>query len=304
MNSQQLAIMPPSADNDTVRDNRPLHPSYMTRPSSSEARPSSQVAGTAAFSKFVHLLQIVADTPEPLTIADLSKLSGYPRPTVYRTVAALVAERLLEEGARTGRLSLGPRLIHLANRSWGQSELRLASLEDLKRLRDVTGETVHLAVANGHHMVYVEKLESPSAVQMSSRIGTNVSLHSSAVGKAYLAVLSESVREKLLQELPSPLIRYTSNTKDSLEALRAELAITRDRGWSVDDEEQEEGIHCFGAAILGRTGAPIAAVSVSTLRFRQKEDVQQAYVKPLLEACQAISRRICEAPASLEPFSI
>jgi hypothetical protein len=128
-----------------------------------QERPTSQVAGTAAFSKFVHLLQIVADTPEPLTVADLAKISGYPRPTVYRTVAALVAERLLEEGAKTGRLSLGPRLIHLAHRSWGQSELRLASLEDLKRLRDITGETVHLAVANGHQMVYVEKLESPSA---------------------------------------------------------------------------------------------------------------------------------------------
>jgi DNA-binding IclR family transcriptional regulator len=269
-----------------------------------QARPTSQVAGTAAFSKFVHLLQIVADTPEPLTVADLAKVSGYPRPTVYRTVAALVAERLLEEGAKTGRLSLGPRLIHLANRSWGQSELRLASLEDLKRLRDATGETVHLAVANGQQMVYVEKLESPSAVQMSSRIGTIVALHSSAVGKAYLAALPEPARERLIQELPVPLTRYTAKTKDSLDALRAEIAITRERGWSVDDEEQEAGIHCFGAAIIGRNGSPIAAVSVSTLRFRQKEDVLQAYVRPLMEACQTISKRICETPASVEPFSI
>nr|WP_250517815.1 IclR family transcriptional regulator [Caballeronia sp. INDeC2] len=276
----------------------------MTEQSSTEARPSSQVAGTAAFSKFVHLLQIVADTPEPLTVASLSKLSGYPRPTVYRTVAALVAEGLLEEGARTGRLALGPRLIHLANRSWGQSELRLASLEDLKRLRDVTGETVHLAVLNGHHMVYVEKLESPSAVQMSSRIGTNVSLHSSAVGKAYLAALSEVDQDKLLQALPSPLTRFTDNTKDSLEKLRVELALTRERGWSVDDEEQEAGIHCFGSAIYGRLGTPIAAISVSTLRFRQKENLRQAYVEPLLEVCRTISRRIGETPASIEPFSL
>jgi DNA-binding IclR family transcriptional regulator len=275
----------------------------MSRSSPLESRASSQVAGTAAFSKFVHLLQIVADADEPLTIADLSKLSGYPRPTVYRTVAALIAERLLEEGPHSGRLVLGPRLIHFASRSWGRSELRLASLEDLKHLRDVTGETVHLAVLNGHQMVYVEKLESPSTVQMNSRIGTNVSLHSTAVGKAFLAALGEPSLNDLLGELPNPLPKYTANTIGTLTALRTQLADVRNRGWSVDDEEQEAGICCFGAAILGRSGQPIAAVSVSTLRFRQNPDILDTYVRPLLDACQSISTRISETPKAMDSFS-
>ncbi|KWR88182.1 IclR family transcriptional regulator [Cupriavidus sp. IDO] len=275
----------------------------MTRSSSPAPRASSQIAGTAAFSKFMHLLQLVADTPGPLTIAELSKLSGYPRPTVHRTVAALVAERLLEESPQTGRLALGPRLIQLANRSWGRSELRLASVEDLKQLRDITGETVHLAVPNGHHMVYVEKLESPSAVRMTSRIGTNVSLHSTAVGKAYLAALEETACDTLLRELPSPFTRYTPNTIITLAGLRAQLVNIRKRGWSVDDEEQEAGICCFGAAIFGRKGQPIAAISVSTLRFRQKDDPLHAYVQPLLETCRVISQRIAETPAFSETDS-
>jgi DNA-binding IclR family transcriptional regulator len=106
---------------------------------------------------------------------------------------------------------------------------------------------------------------------MSSRIGMIVAFHSSAVGKAYLAALPEAARERLTQELPVPLLRYTATTKDSLDALRTEIAVTKERGWSVDDEEQEAGIHCFGATILGRNGSPIAAVSVITLRFRQKK---------------------------------
>ncbi|WP_200843387.1 IclR family transcriptional regulator [Pantoea sp. 18069] len=258
---------------------------------------SSQIAGTAAFSKFVHLLQLISDTAEPLTIAELSKLSGYPRPTVHRTVAALVAERLLEESPRTGRLVLGPRLIQLASRSWERSELRLAAIEDIKKLRDITGETIHLAVLNGQHMVYIEKLESPSAVRMTSRIGTNVSLHSTAVGKAYLAALEESACEKLLKAQPDPLPCYTPRTIATLPDLRHQLADIRSRGWSIDDEEQEPGICCFGAAIIGHQGHPLAAISVSTLRFRQKEEPLQSYVQPLLEACKAISRRISETPA-------
>ncbi|MEI2415806.1 IclR family transcriptional regulator [Orrella sp. JC864] len=259
--------------------------------------PVAQIAGTAAFSKFVHLMQLVADTPEPMSVSELSKASGYPRPTVYRTVAALLAERLLEENPRTGKLALGPRLIQLASRSWGRSELRLASVEDLKRLRDITGETVHLAVPNGQHMVYIEKLESPSAVRMSSRIGTNVSMHSTSVGKAYLAMLDDAAREAVLAALPQPFARYMPNTIGDLQALREQLQQVRARGWAVDDEENEAGIYCFGAPVFGGRGVPVAAISVSTLRFRQKEDPEQAYVAPLLRACRAISQRIADTPA-------
>ena len=254
-----------------------------------------QVAGTAAFSKFMQVLQLVADAQEPLNIAALMRATGFPRPTVHRIVAALVAERLLVEQPLGSTFALGPRLIQLASRSWGRSELRLAAVDELKRLRDVTGETVHLAVPNGTSMVYIEKLESPSAVRMASRIGTSVSLHSTAVGKAYLAALDDSAVKTLLKGLPMP--RYTANTPVDLAQLRMLIREARERGWAVDNEENEPGIYCFGAVIRGMGGAPVAAISVSTLVFRQKEDPQHNYVEPLLEACRVISERIAQTPS-------
>lgn len=243
----------------------------------------------------MHVLQLVADADEPLNVGGLVRASGYPRPTVHRIVAALLAERLLVDNIRSASLGLGPRLIHLASRSWGRSELRLAAVDELERLRDVTGETVHLAVPNGTSMVFIEKLESPSAVRMTSRIGTSVSLHATAVGKAYMAALDASTLDSLLKDLPLP--RYTPDTLVTLEDLKAQLQVTRERGWSVDSEENEAGIFCFGASILGARGVPVAAISVSTLIFRQKEDTEQAYVAPLLEACRVISARIAQAPS-------
>jgi DNA-binding IclR family transcriptional regulator len=260
-----------------------------------ESNPTAKVAGTAAFSKFMHVLQLVADADEPATITSLVKWSGYPRPTVYRIVAALEAEGMLRESARDGSLALGPRLMQLASRSWSRSDLRLAAVEALKTLRDVTGETVHLAVPNGNTMVYIEKLESMSAVRMASRIGTAVSMHSTAVGKAYLSMLPRAELNAALSGMPFP--RYTPNTVADAVALQAQLEIFRSRGWSVDDEENEAGIYCFGAAILDASGHPLAAVSVSTLRFRQKDDAQASYVRPLIAACGDIGRRIAESPA-------
>jgi DNA-binding IclR family transcriptional regulator len=257
-----------------------------------------QVAGTASFSKFMHVLQLVADWPdanEVLNVSALMRASGYPRPTVHRIVAGLLAERLLEELQGSHGLALGPRLIQLASRSWGRSELRLVAVDELKRLRDLTGETVHLAVPNGNTMVYIEKLESPSAVRMASRIGTSVFLHSTAVGKAYLAALEAEALEPLLKALS--LRRHTENTLTDRAALRKELDATRARGWSVDSEENEAGIFCFGGVIRGHRGLPVAAISVSTLLYRQKENPERAYVAPLLEACAAISARIAETPS-------
>ncbi|SFQ22575.1 transcriptional regulator, IclR family [Variovorax sp. OK605] len=270
----------------------------MPAPRSSSPAPSpvqAQVAGTASFSKFMHVLQLVADAEEPVNVAALMRASGYPRPTVHRIVAALIAERLLVENQHSAALALGPRLIQLASRSWGRSEMRLAAVDELKRLRDQTGETVHLAVPNGANMVYIEKLESPSAVRMASRIGTSVSLHATAVGKAYMAALDDKALKAVMKDLPMP--RYTGNTMVEPAALLAQIEQTRARGWSVDNEENEAGIFCFGAVIRGATGAPVAAISVSTLVFRQKEHPEQAYVAPLLEACRVISERIAQAPS-------
>ncbi|MEJ8845031.1 IclR family transcriptional regulator [Variovorax rhizosphaerae] len=264
-------------------------------PSPAESPLQAQVAGTASFSKFMHVLQLVADAEEPVNVAALMRASGYPRPTVHRIVQALIAERMLAENQGTATLALGPRLIQLASRSWGRSELRLAAVDELKRLRDLTGETVHLAVPNGTSMVYIEKLESPSAVRMASRIGTSVSLHSTAVGKAYLAALDDKHFKALVKGLPLP--RHAANTVTDAAALRAQVEQVRERGWSVDNEENEAGIFCFGAAIRNAAGQPVAAISVSTLLFRQKESPEQVYVAPLLEACRVISERIAQTPS-------
>lgn len=264
-------------------------------PASTSSAISGKVAGTAAFSKFMEVLQIVADADEPMTIAGLTRATGFPRPTVYRIAAALVAEGMLQECPRTGTLTLGTRLMQLASRSWSRSDLRLAAAEALKALRDITGETVHLAVPNDTSMIYIEKLESTSAVRMASRIGTSVSMHSTAVGKAYLSALAPAARTALIARLA--FTRFMPDTIVTPEALTAQVELFTRQGWSVDAEENEAGIYCFGAPVLDPQGQPVAAVSVSTLRFRQKPDPESAYVKPLLEACREISRRVAESPA-------
>lgn len=251
---------------------------------------ANKIAGTAAFSKFMAVLQLIADQEAPLSIAQLAVLSGYPRPTVYRILGALMAEGMVVENPRSKQYEVGPRLIHLASRAWDRSDIRTTAIEPLRQLRDITRETVHLAVPSDHSMVYIEKLESPQAVRMDSRIGTRVTLYSSSVGKAYLAGLEQAPRERLMRALH--LEAFTANTHTTLAALRADVEETRTRGYAEDREENEAQIFCYGAAIVGADGVPVACVSVSIPLYRRLPDAQQAYVTPLLQACATISRKL------------
>ena len=251
------------------------------------------VAGTAAFSKFMRVLQWVADNPEPVGIAEIAKATGFPRPTVHRIVAALTAERLLVEIGATRSWTLGHRLVQLASRSWSRSGLRTAARDALRALRDETGETVHLAVPSGLCMVYIENWKAPARCRW-PRASAPACLHSTAVGKAYLAALAPDAAEPLLGQIGYE--RQTPQTIADAAALRKQLLDVRACGWSTDAQENEQDIHCFGAAVRDAGGRPVAAVSVSTLAFRQKPDIQASYVAPLLRACAAIGQRLAENP--------
>lgn len=246
-----------------------------------------RVQGTASFSKFMVVLQAVADDPGRLDFLRLTKRLPYPRGTLYRIVAALAAEGLIQENPDNGTFQLGHRLIHLASKSWETSDLRTAARDYIEALRNATSETVHLAVPSGNGMVYIDKLESPSAVRMMSRIGTRVELYSTSVGKAYLAALPDGRLRELVETLE--LRARTRNTITDRARLYAEIERTRARGYSYDDEENEPDIRCFGGAILDRSGEPVGGVSLSIPVFRYDEERHRLYAQKVRETVGAIS---------------
>ncbi|HEY0294698.1 MAG TPA: IclR family transcriptional regulator [Bordetella sp.] len=258
------------------------------------SKPASAVAGTAAFSKFMDVLERVAEAEQPPGVAELARASGYPRPTVYRIVSALLEHGLISQRREGGAYELGPRLLSLASRSWSRFDLRVALEPELRALRDATGETVHMAVPSEGAMIYVEKIESPGPLRMVSRVGGRLSLHSSAVGKAYLAALPEQECEALLDRLPMP--GFMPNTITTQPAMRAELQRVREQGYAVDNEENEAGIVCYGVVLCDSGGNPVAGVSVSTLLFRQQRDPRAAYVEPLLRLQAAAARTLYAGP--------
>jgi DNA-binding IclR family transcriptional regulator len=155
----------------------------------------------------------------------------------------------------------------------------LQSLADNERIADISGvtglpkSTVHrilqslvehrFALNAGDDVVYAAKVEGKKPYRMPSRIGMSVRLHTTAIGKAILATMTDEAVSAIMGR--TGMEARTPGTITSVPALLEHLVSIRTRGYSLDEEENEPGIRCIGAAVYDHTGRATGAVSISTL---------------------------------------
>jgi IclR family acetate operon transcriptional repressor len=124
-------------------------------------------------------------------------------------------------------------------------------------------------VRSGAEVVYIAKVESKHALRMYSYIGARLPIYSTALGKSMLAFGPD---EWLRETLARGLEPRTPHTIVTSSALKADLAAIRERGFSFDNEENEVGVRCVGAAVFDFTRSVVGAISLSgpTERMDQK----------------------------------
>ncbi|RAY14971.1 IclR family transcriptional regulator [Actinomadura craniellae] len=202
------------------------------------------------------LLEHLADAGGELALSELAEASGLPMPTAYRLMRTMVKGGYVRQQP-SKRYVLGPRLIRL-----GDGATRLLGTwarPMLARLVDDTGETANMAVLEGDEVVYVAQVPSRHSMRMFTEVGLRVRPHSTGVGKALLAQLPDDAVRALVARTGMPA--GTPRTLTDPDALLAELAVIRSRGYALDDEEQEPGVRCVAVALPG-SPAP-AGFSVS-----------------------------------------
>jgi len=112
-------------------------------------------------------------------------------------------------------------------------------------------------------------------------------VHATSVGKAILSALPDDDWSRFLP--PEPFPQLTTHTHTTLATLRADVAECRARGWAVDAEEAELSGICVGAPILGRTGRPVAAISVCSVTGRLPADARDALGLEVRQWCNRLT---------------
>ena len=194
-------------------------------------------------------------------VSDLAKHLELSTSSVHRLLSTLADEAVLDQDAETGRYRLGLSVFDMAAAMPKQRTLHEAVLVSMTELRSRTGETVQVGVLDGREVVYVERLDSPNTLRVFTQLGRRVSAHRTSSGKAIMAYLPRSQRDRLLKGWI--LDRKTEFTITDPVALREELLLTRRRGYAENRQESEPGVVSVAAPIRDTTGNAVAALSLA-----------------------------------------
>lgn len=224
-------------------------------------------------------------------IREISLLTGYPAPTIHRMVSTLVERDYLKQDPGTKKLSLSFRFMALG--ASVQQRLRLTELArpHLERLMQETRESVNLAVPDGDYVVYLQHVQSDySMLQLFTKPGARVPLYCTGVGKAFLSRWTEEDVRAYLGR--TELRAGTAHTLVDPDRILEELARIRLQGFSVDDEEMEEGVRCVAALVYNHKGDTEAAVSISGAAMRISAEQVRVYAGSVQNCALAVSQEL------------
>ena len=248
--------------------------------------------------RVLRVLEAFEPSEGDVTLGALAERLGLPKSSVHRVLATLVRRGFVERDASTRRYRLGIRLFELGSAAIRERGLHRAVHPALEELSSSTGETCHLAVLSGREAVYVYKLDGPSSIIMSSRVGARAPLHATSIGKVLAAWAGEEFLGELArQALPA----FTPRTITTSKELMAELDAVRRRGYALDLEEFEEGLRCIAAPVRDMTGRVVAAIGISGPRWRFEDGQITGRAEVVMATARTLSRELghIEAPAAL-----
>jgi IclR family acetate operon transcriptional repressor len=164
----------------------------------------------------------------------------------------------------------------------------------LRQLMERTGETANLGIAREGHVLFVSQVETHASIRAFFPPGTLSPMHASGIGKALLAQMSVDGRARALEA--GGLERFTTRTLVDPDAIEADMALTRQRGYAIDDEEKTEGMRCIAAPVLDLHGEVVAGISVSGPSSRVSDAEIPKLAAAVREAAAALSSAL-GAPA-------
>lgn len=244
--------------------------------------PRGRSGSVQSIERVFGLLEAIADNGGTMSISQLAAGSGLPLPTIHRLVRTLVDVGYLRQD-ESRRYVLAPKLMRLGERA--ASMLGIWARPYLSRLVDELGESANLAMLDGDQVVYVAQQESQRSMRMFTEVGRRVEPHCTAVGKAMMARMPTAEVRGILERTGLP--KHTENTVDDLDTFARQLEEAAERGYALDEGEQEVGVRCVAVAV---PDAPARlALSVSGPVTRMTDAVVARAVPLLTEAADGLA---------------
>jgi len=239
--------------------------------------------------KAFRLLDILSQAKTPLSLAELSVRSGWPKSTVYGLLFTMRESSAVEQLA-DGRYYLGVRLFEYGcsvSACWNVSEI---ARPFLRHLADQVGESVFLSILSRSEAVTIDQVQSKEGLRVVSDVGTRLPLHCTSQGKVFLAAMADQEAMHVLSE--SAPLAFTPHTLVDWDKLLANLNVVREQGYAIEDGEYKIGLRSVSAPIRDIAGKVRYAIgTVGMFRRIQSPEYQRA-VELTIDTAAQISAAI------------
>ncbi|MDI3419180.1 IclR family transcriptional regulator [Streptomyces luteolus] len=236
----------------------------------------------------VLLLRELARHESGATVTELAAAVGLARPTAFRLLNSFEQTGFVDRV--DSKYTLGWEFARLARPADPYDGLASRIQPALDELARALGETVTLSVPTPSHELELIAAATGSqvvGVSVESLVGQHWPLHASSTGKI---VLADMPVKRLQERLPDELEAFTPDTITDRKVLLKELQQVREQGYSVIDNELEEGLLSVSRPVRDSAGALVAILTVDAPRYRFGRDRIPATLQHMQQASEELKQ--------------
>lgn len=239
--------------------------------------------------KAMNLLDLLAASPQPMTLAEISQKTGWPKSTVHGLLSTMREFSVIAQDEE-GRYMLGIRLFEYGctlSSSWTIIETAKPYIQHISY---TTGEAVFLSILDRGEVITLDRADNRTGLWISAEMGCRLPVHCTSQGKLFLAYMPEQEQKSILKR--TPLRPYTEHTITTMPALQKELELIRQRGYATENGEYKTGMRSVAAPIFDETGSVRYAIGIIGM-FRQIESERfSRATEVVLETARKISQSL------------
>ena len=237
----------------------------------------------------LNILELFAKSSVPVTLTEIANQARLTKTTSQRYLNTLCSLGYLSRGDNKSYF-LNYRVLSLANGFLNTSNIVKISKPYLDQLSSELGKTVNLAVLEDVHTLCLYCKEVSRFLKYEHGPGTKLPCYAASLGKVLLAGLRNQEFNKRINKIE--FYPITPKTISSKKKLREEIIETRERGYSICDQELSMDMYSIAVPLLNSQGEVVAAVNVSMeFSFKNSPNLEAA-IKSLLKKGEMISKNL------------
>ena len=214
----------------------------------------------------------------PMTLAELDRSTSFGKTSLFRMLHTLEVNDFIFKDSEA-RYSLGLKLLYLGSSVIARQDLADTARPRLRAFCTEQGLSTHLARLSGSRAVTID-VETPLRdLQITGRVGMSPRAHSTAMGRAILANLSDAERDEHLRGVD--YVSYTDSSVKSEAELVTLLEQVKCDGFALDVNDRYPGFGSIAAPIFDYRGMCVAAcgiVALSQTIAERTDELSQAVI--------------------------